>query len=69
MLLSQLVWDASARRDSRGTVGYCDEAISHAREIGDQVAAAKAETDPPNDPTWLNLMRSSGLTDRVERVA
>lgn len=43
MLLSQLVWDASARRDSRGTVAYCDEAISHAREIGDQVAAAKAE--------------------------
>lgn len=43
MLLSQLVWDASARRDSTGTVAYCDEAISHAGEIGDQAAAAKAE--------------------------
>lgn len=43
MLLSQLVWDGSARRDSTGAVAYCDEAIGHANEIGDQVAAAKAE--------------------------
>lgn len=43
MLLSQLVWDASARRNSAGAMAYCDEALSHAAEIGDQVAAAKAE--------------------------
>ncbi len=42
-LMSQLVWDASHRRDYRATVAYCDMAIEHAREHGDAVAAAHAE--------------------------
>ncbi len=42
-LMSQLVWDASQRRDYRATVTYCDVAIRHARERGDTVAAAHAE--------------------------
>lgn len=42
-LMSQLVWDASQRRDYGTTVAYCDMAIEHAREHGDPVAAAHAE--------------------------
>lgn len=42
-LMSQLVWDASHRRDYNGTVAYCDMAIEHAREYGDALAAAHAE--------------------------
>lgn len=42
-LMSQLVWDASQRRDYAGTRAYCDVAIEHAREHGDAVAAAHAE--------------------------
>lgn len=43
ILMSQLVWDASQRRNYRATVLYCDTAIEHAREQGDTVAAAHAE--------------------------
>ncbi len=43
MLMSQLVWDASHRRDYRATVAYSDMAIEHAREHGDTVSAAHAE--------------------------
>jgi hypothetical protein len=42
-LTSQLVWDASHRRDYGATVAYCDMAIEHAREHGDVVAAAHAK--------------------------
>jgi len=42
-LLSQLVWDASQRRDYGVTLAYCDVAIEHARKHGDPVAAAHAE--------------------------
>lgn len=42
-LMSQLVWDASQRRDATGTLAYCDEARHHASEVGDHVAAAKAD--------------------------
>lgn len=42
-LLGQLVWDASQRRDSAAALSYCNEAIEHATEGGDIVAAAHAE--------------------------
>ncbi|MGH3875070.1 MAG: helix-turn-helix transcriptional regulator [Pseudonocardiaceae bacterium] len=42
-LMSQLVWDASHRRDYHTTVAYCDIAIEHAHEHGDTIAAANAE--------------------------
>ncbi|MGH3913660.1 MAG: helix-turn-helix domain-containing protein [Pseudonocardiaceae bacterium] len=43
ILMSQLVWDVSQRRDYDTTVAYCDEAIEHIRESGDTVAIAHAE--------------------------
>ncbi len=43
ILMSQLVWDVSQRRDYDTTVAYCDEAIVHGRESGDTVAVAHAE--------------------------
>ncbi len=42
-LMSQLVWDASQRRDYRATINYCNAAIEHAHEHGDIVSAAHAE--------------------------
>jgi len=42
-LLSQLIWDASGRRDGAATLAYCDQAIDHATECGDVVSAANAE--------------------------
>ncbi len=43
MLLSQLVWDASQRRDGAAALTYCNEATQHAAECGDAVSAAHAE--------------------------
>ncbi|MGH3831477.1 MAG: hypothetical protein ACRDRS_13700 [Pseudonocardiaceae bacterium] len=43
VLLSQLVWDVSQRRDYTTTVAYCDEAIAHGRECGEAIAVAHAE--------------------------
>jgi hypothetical protein len=43
ILMSQLVWDVSGRRDYTTTVAYCDEAIAHGRECGDAIAVAHAE--------------------------
>jgi tetratricopeptide (TPR) repeat protein len=43
VLMSQLVWDVSQRRDYDATVAYCDEAIAHGRECGDAVAVVHAE--------------------------
>jgi transcriptional regulator with XRE-family HTH domain len=42
-LLSQLVWDASGRRDGTAALDYCDAAIEHATECQDNVAVAHAE--------------------------
>lgn len=42
-LLSQLVWDASGRRDGAAALHYCDAAIAHATACGDRVAVAHAE--------------------------
>jgi transcriptional regulator with XRE-family HTH domain len=36
-LMGQLIWDASQRRDSRGSIRYFDQAITAAREIHDPV--------------------------------
>ncbi len=43
ILMSQLVWDVSQRRDYATTMAYCDEAIAHGRECGDVLAVAHAE--------------------------
>jgi Helix-turn-helix domain len=43
ILMSQLVWDVSGRRDYTTTVAYCDEAIAHGRECSDAIAVAHAE--------------------------
>jgi transcriptional regulator with XRE-family HTH domain len=43
ILMSQLVWDVSQRRDYATTMAYCDEAITHGRECGDVLAVAHAE--------------------------
>lgn len=42
-LMSQLIWDASGRRDGTSTLNYCDQAIAAANETGDAVVAAHAE--------------------------
>lgn len=42
-LLSQLVWDASSRRDGAAAAHYCDASIAHATECNDMVAIAHAE--------------------------
>jgi transcriptional regulator with XRE-family HTH domain len=42
-LMSQLIWDASGRRDGASTLDYCDQAIVAANETGDAVMAAHAE--------------------------
>ena len=43
ILLSQLVWDASQRRDSVATLAYCTEAMRLAQEQGDAITAANAQ--------------------------
>jgi transcriptional regulator with XRE-family HTH domain len=43
ILLSQLIWDASGRRDVDAALAFCDEAIAHAGECDDSAAAAHAE--------------------------
>jgi transcriptional regulator with XRE-family HTH domain len=43
ILLSQLVWDASGRRDGSAALDYCDAAIEHATECHDDIAVAHAE--------------------------
>jgi hypothetical protein len=40
-LLSQLVWDASGRRDVDSTLGYCRLASEHIDEADDHLAAAE----------------------------
>jgi transcriptional regulator with XRE-family HTH domain len=42
-LLSQLVWDASGRRDNEAALAYCAEAADHAAACGDALAAARVE--------------------------
>lgn len=41
-LMGQLIWDASQRRDNRGSIRYFDQAITAAREIHDPVAESFA---------------------------
>lgn len=43
ILMSQLVWDVSQRRDYVTTMAYCDGAIAHGRECGDVLAVAHGE--------------------------
>lgn len=43
MLLSQLIWDASGRRDFPTALRYCTDAADHARAGGDGLAVAQVE--------------------------
>ncbi len=43
MLLSQLVWDASGRRDTQTALRYCTAAVEHAEACNDVLAEAQVE--------------------------
>lgn len=77
ILMGQLVWDASLRRDHTTAAAYFDEAIDAARQVGDTVTEANAHLRKSyialygyKDPTsGLHLAqeaaRLSGTTSRV----
>ena len=64
-LLSQLVWDASGRRDGSTTLAYCTEAAAHANECGDVVAAAHIQLRR----TYVALYGASSTRDPAEGLA
>lgn len=64
-LSSQLVWDASGRRDTIGAVALCEQAIGHAEACEDATAAAHAQLRR----TYVALYGVVGRRDPVVGLA
>ena len=64
-LLSQLIWDASGRRDAVTAWAYCDEAAQHAAACGDVAGQANADLRK----TFIALYAVTGPRDPARGLA
>lgn len=65
ILLSQLVWDATGRRDHDAALQYCAAAAGHAEVLGDAVADAQVELRR----TYIALYSVGRRSDPVAALA